>query len=127
MSLLTLPGYSRVLVHPDCLKDLQQLLDPGQIPAFLPHYQKRVKFLSDNLGSETQVRAWFEVLKNSSGKRSIRFLKLFGNLRIIYMIVNQTAVLLVPFQEHIGHASTEYAAYLPLAEKRLLDFKEGKQ
>lgn len=117
--LIPFPQYSNVVMHSECYMDLVKLIHENEKPEFIASYELRISYLSQNLGKETVYhRAWFEVLKKAKGLRSIHFV-VFRNLRILYMIENEKAFLLLAFEERQGHKNTEYSKNIDLALKRL--------
>lgn len=118
-NIIFLPKHVNVVIHEECRNDIERLLSPEDIPAFIASYAARIEFLSLNIGRETFLhRSWFEVLKCSGGFRSIRFVSI-RNLRILYAIEKDIAYLLLTFEEKSGHRNTEYAKYIDVAKKRL--------
>ena len=119
--MIPFPQHSNVVMHSECRMELVKLIHESEIPDFLAAYEQRINFLSQNLGKEALFhRSWFEVLKNAKGLRSIHFM-VFRNLRILYMVENNKAFLLLAFEERQGHKRTEYTNYIDPALKRLKD------
>lgn len=114
------PQHPNVMMHMDCRTELSRLIQPGEIPDFIAAYRQRLDFLSQHMGEETVHRSWFEVLKKAHGLRSVRFMK-FRNLRILYMLEDEKAYLLLAFEERQGHRNTEYSNYIDPALKRLCE------
>lgn len=77
---------------------------------------RRLNYLSQNMGKETFHNEWFEHLEGST-YNSMRFVhvKLLNNLRIIYGIANSKAYLLVAFTEQ---NSSDYTRPLKIAKHR---------
>lgn len=120
-TVIPFPQLSNVMMHLDCRADLDRLIQPDEIPDFIAAFNLRIDFLSKNIGKETVYhRSWFEVLKKAHGLRSVRFMK-FRNLRILYMLEDKKAYLLLAFEERQGHRKTEYSNYIDPALKRLCD------
>ena len=115
---IAFPKYSNVLMHSECRKEIIQLIQPEEVPDFVAAYQLRIDYLSMQMGEEIFHRNWFEALKKSHGLRSIRFMK-FRNLRILYVLDNSRAYLLLAFEERKGHKNTEYSRYINPALKRM--------
>lgn len=120
-NLLVFPQYYNVIMHPLCQEELSQLIHESELARFIAAYKQRIHFLSVNMGRETIHSKWFEVLKDSGGVRSIRFTTI-RNIRILYVLGNNKAMLLLAFEEKQGHKRTEYSKYIDLAVKRI---KEG--
>ena len=117
--MILFPQHSNVVMHSECRAELVELIHENEIPDFIAAYEQRISFLSQNLGKETFYhRAWFEVLKKAHGLRSIRFV-VFRNLRILYIVENGKAFLLLAFEERQGHKNTEYSQYFDPALMRL--------
>ena len=116
--LILFPKYSNVVMHSECQKEIIQLVQENEIPSFVASYRQRVGYLSQNLGRETFHREWFEVLKKAQGLRAIRFVSI-RNLRILYLLENNKAYLLLAFEERQGHKNTEYGKYIEPALKRM--------
>ena len=113
------PRYANILMHSECRTEIEHLIHKHEIPDFVAAYEQRIKFLSQNLGREAMIhRSWYEVLRNAQGLRSIHIVK-FRNLRILYMIDNGKAFLLLAFEERQGHKNTEYTNYINPALERL--------
>lgn len=120
-NLISLPQRSNVLLHQECYADLIKLVQENDIPAFIAAYNDRIRFLSQNLGMETVLhRAWFEVLQKEKGLRSIRFVSI-NNIRILYLLENGKAFLLLAFKEKSGHKNTEYKKFIDPALRRFND------
>lgn len=125
--MISFPRLPNVKMHHDCYEDLEKLIHDDEKPDFIAAYTLRINFLSQNIGKETLYhKSWFEVLKKVQGMRSIRFMK-FRNLRILYMIEEEKAYLLLAFEEHQGHKNTEYAKYVDSALKRLKERKGSNE
>ena len=117
--MITFPRLPNIKMHHDCYEDLVRLIHDNEKPDFIAAYTSRINFLSQNIGKETLYhKAWFEVLKNAQGLRSIRFMK-FRNLRILYIVEEEKAFLLLAFEERQGHKNTEYAKFVDSALQRL--------
>ena len=116
--IIAFPKYSNVWMHSKCRDEIIRLIRPEEVPEFIAAYESRVDYLSKNMGQEISHRTWFEVLKKSQGLRAIRFLKCH-NLRILYVIENGKAYLLLAFEERKGHRNTEYSSYIEPALNRL--------
>ncbi|MBQ9251610.1 MAG: hypothetical protein IJ188_03120 [Clostridia bacterium] len=115
------PQHSNVVMHSECRAELISLIHEGEIPEFIAAYEQRIGFLSRNLGKETIYHPkWFEVLKKAQGLRSVHFVT-FRNLRILYVVENSKAFLLLAFEERQGHKNTEYSKFIDPALKRLGD------
>ncbi len=122
-SIIPFPQYSNVAIHYECRMELEELIHKDEIPSFLAAYEQRIGFLSQNIGKETVLHpAWFEVLKKAQSLRSVHFIK-FRNLRILYMVENKKAFLLLAFEERQGHRNSEYSKYIDPALKRLNEEK----
>ncbi len=117
-SMIPFPQHSNVVMHSECRAALIQLIHMDEVPAFVASYRQRVGYLSQHLGKETFHLKWFEVLTKAHGLRSIRFV-MFRNLRILYILENNKAFLLLAFEERQGHKNTEYSRYIDPALKRL--------
>ena len=116
--MLLIPQYSNVAMHRECQAELGNLIHENELPDFIAAYELRIDFLSRNLGKEAMYHPkWFEVLKKAHGLRSRHFMK-FRNLRILYMIEDDKAFLLLAFEERRGHRKTGYANYIDPALKR---------
>ena len=111
-------NYPNILAHELVEKELKELIDenPEALAQLESNYEKRLDFLSRNLGRET-AHTWFEFLEGSSYK-SMRFVKvkLLKNLRILYGIADNKAYLLVAFTEK--RRKSDYAHALKIAENR---------
>lgn len=118
IDVIQLPKHSNVLMHLDCYAELIELIHQDEYPSFIADYKERIEFLIGHFGTEQQHRKWFEVLKKAKGLRSIHFMK-FRNLRILYMLENKRAYLLLAFEEKQGHRVTEYSNYIDPALKRM--------
>lgn len=120
-TMIPLPQRSNVVIHSECRAELDKLIHKSEFPEFAAAYEQRINFLSQNLGKEAVYhRAWFEVLKKAKGLRSIHFV-VFRNLRILYIVENSKAFLLLAFEERQGHKNTEYSKFIEPALKRLED------
>jgi hypothetical protein len=118
-TMIPFPQHSNVVMHSECRAELVELIHESEIPEFIAAYEQRIGFLSQNIGKETVYhRSWFEVLKKAQGLRSIHFV-VFRNLRILYMVEDGKAFLLLAFEERQGHKNTEYSKYIDPALKRL--------
>lgn len=118
-SAIPFPQCANVLMHIECRNEIDQLIQVSERPGFVAAYGIRIQFLSQHLGKETIVNpAWFEVLRNARGMRSIHLAK-FRNLRILYKLEERKAYLLLAFEERKGHRNTEYSRYIDTALERL--------
>jgi len=93
--------------------------DRGKYPILLAHYQKRLEYLSDHLGSEFDHPEWFEPVQQNAPYRAMRFckVKFLGNLRILYCVADHCAWLLTAFQEK--KTGTDYQRPLEIAKQRV--------
>ena len=123
--MIPFPKYSNVVMHSECREELIQLIHEDELPSFLASYEQRIGFLSQHLGMETVYHSkWFEVLKKAKGLRSVHFVT-FRNLRILYIVENNKAFLLLAFEERQGHKNTEYIKYIDPALKRFSEKENG--
>ena len=72
----------------------------------LAHYQKRLEYLSDHLGSEFDHPEWFEPVQ-----------QILSNLCILYCVANNCAWILTAFQEK--KTGTDYQRPLETAKQRV--------
>ncbi len=119
----SLSNKTNIKMHKKCLEELENIIADDEIPSFIASYEERIKYLSNNLGKETFHKSWFEKLTKANGLRSIRFVAV-RNVRILYMIDDGIAFLLLAFEERQGHKKTEYSKFIKPANKR---FEEGKE
>lgn len=109
---------SNILIHHQAQTELMDLVkqNPQTKTLLRTQFGRRLDYLSQNLGRETQHDEWFEQLKGVPYK-SMRFahVKLLSNLRIIYGIADNKAYLLVAFAER---NSSDYTRALKAAERR---------
>lgn len=110
-------------MHNACVDDLMAILSKSDIPAFQAAYEDRINYLSHNLGKEQSHRKWFEILRGTDGLRSMRFVSIH-NIRILYIIINDKAFLLLAFEERQGHRKSEYSNYIKAAFERLGEMEE---
>ena len=115
-----------VLIHIKAEEELRSFyenkLGPAHQAKLAAFLNQRFRFLFENLGREHFNKEWFEILTDVSNP-SLRSIKIktatpIGNLRLLYVIADGRAVVLVSF---IERKKDDYRRAIGIAQKRYED------
>lgn len=123
------PSYSKnkLTIHPDCENEIRKIVKEGSYELrFGKDYDARMRILLSNWDKANQhCPQWFEHLKYYDSALYSMHLANIGNLRILYTL-GQHIIFLCAFKEKEGHGKRRqsYVQYVPIAQKRLEQYKE---
>ena len=113
--------FPNIRIHKDADEELRTIykrVSAGGQAKLAGALNQRFRYLSDNLGREQFHSEWFEILSDvDPTMRSLRLMMAapIGNLRLLYVIMESQAVILVSF---IEHKKKDYRPSIALAIKR---------
>lgn len=123
------PAYSRdiLIIHPDCEDEIRKIVKEGAYEVrFGKDYKARMKILLPHWDKANQhCPQWFEHLKHYDTALYSIHLASIGNMRILYTLGHHI-IFLCAFKEKEGHGKKRqsYVQYVPIAKKRLEQYKE---
>ena len=123
------PSYAEnmLIVDPECAQEIVDIVtEGGYYVRFEKDYEARLKQLFTHREKAYLVNnQWFEHLKHTNHSMYSMHLANIGNMRILY-VLGRHIVFLCAFKEKEGRGKKRqsYVQYVPVAEKRLEQYKE---
>ena len=115
---IQLGGYNSIFAHKSAIDEMNGFFKNNQNLFSL--LDKRLIYLDEHIDNPYQHREWFERLDFTYSSMRFNRMKILGNLRIIFCIVDFDAYLLYAFQEK---NKSDYRKALEISRVRIKDIR----